>query len=88
MSLESATQTIKQKISMAAGLEAKVKFDFGDDGCIFVDTNQSPAIISHEDQEADTTLECTLETFQDILVVGIALSLKTVNLSLLSFCNT
>lgn len=54
---------------MAAGLEAKVKFDFGDDGCVLVDTTQKPALVSHEDtdEDADTTLICSLDTFEKIL---------------------
>lgn len=67
MSLEIITNTIKQKMAMAAGLSAKVKFDFGDDGCIFVDTGQTPPEISHEDREADVTLVCSQDTFQAIL---------------------
>lgn len=67
MSLESITDQIKKKMSMAAGLSAKVKFDFGDDGLIFVDTTQSPPVINHEDEEADVTLATSTETFQGIL---------------------
>ena len=68
MSIENITNQIKQKMSMAAGLTAKVKFDFGDDGLIFVDTNQSPPEIGNEDKgEADVTLSCTMDTFEGIL---------------------
>lgn len=67
MSLEDITQKIKQKLSMAAGLSARVKFDFGDDGIVFVDTTQSPAVITNEDAEADTTLICSMATFEGIL---------------------
>lgn len=67
MSLEEITSKIKTKLSMAAGLNAKVKFDFGDDGIIFVDATQSPAEVSNEDEEADTTLVCSTDTFNAIL---------------------
>lgn len=67
MSLEDVTSRIKQKMAQAVGLSARVKFDFGDDGLIFVDNTQSPAVISHEDAEADTTLVCSIDTFQKIL---------------------
>lgn len=67
MSLEDITARIKQKIGMAAGLNAKVKFDFGTDGLIFVDNTQKPALISHEEAEADTTLICSIDTFRKIL---------------------
>jgi putative sterol carrier protein len=67
MSLEDTTAKIHQKIASAAGLTAKVKFDFGDDGIVFVDTTQSPPVVSNEDAESDTTLICSLETFDKIL---------------------
>lgn len=67
MSIESVTEKIRSKIAQAAGLSAKVKFDFGDEGRIFVDATQSPPVISDEDGDADTTFECKLETFQAIL---------------------
>ncbi len=67
MNLETVTGRIKEKLSAAAGLSARVKFDFGDDGIVLVDTTQSPATISHDDTEADVTLVCTLETFQGFL---------------------
>lgn len=67
MSLDAVTAKIKEKLSMAAGLNAKVKFDFGDEGCVFVDTTQNPPEINHEDAEADVVLQCSLDTFQAIL---------------------
>lgn len=67
MTLDTVTQQIQQKMQMAAGLNAVVKLDFGDQGLIIADTTQSPATISHEDQEADLTLVCSLETFEAIL---------------------
>jgi len=67
MSLEEVTTAIKGKMAMAAGLDAKVKFDFGDDGVIFVDATQSPAEVSHEDEDADCTLKCSLETFKGFM---------------------
>ena len=68
MSLENITQAIKLKMSQAAGLQAKVKFDFGDDGLIFVDTNQDPASITHEDSgDADVILSCPIDVFSGFL---------------------
>ncbi len=67
MNLETITEAIKQKIAMAAGLSAKAKFDFGDDGCVFVDTAQSPPLVSNDDEEADVVLACSMEVFQGLL---------------------
>ena len=67
MSIESLTAAIKEKMALASGLNAKVKFDFGQEGRIFVDTTQSPPIINNDDEQADTTLACSMETFEGIL---------------------
>ncbi len=67
MSIEEVTTAMKSKMALAAGLDAKVKFDFGDDGVIFVDATQSPPEINHEDNEADCTLRCSLDTFKGFM---------------------
>lgn len=67
MTLEDVTTKIKQKMSRASHIKARVKFDFGDDGVIFIDSTGDTPVVSHEDQEADTTLICSLETFSELL---------------------
>lgn len=67
MSLESVTEAIKGKMALAAGLDAKVMFDFDDDGVIHVDATQNPPEISHDKKDADCTLLCSLETFKGFM---------------------
>lgn len=67
MSLDSVTEQIKSKMALAMGMDAKVKFDFGDDGVVFVDATQTPPEVSHDDEEADCTLSCSIDTFKGIL---------------------
>jgi putative sterol carrier protein len=67
MSIESVTETIRSKMAQAHGFNARVKFDFDDEGVIFVDATQSPAVISHEDAEADVTLACKMATLEAIM---------------------
>lgn len=67
MSLETVTEAIRKKIAFAPGLKARAKFNFGDDGIVYVDTTQSPPEISGEDKESDVELVCTADTFQAIL---------------------
>lgn len=67
MSIDAITDQIKEKMSMAAGLNASVKFDLGDEGLIFVDATSSPPSISHEDKDADLTLICSTDVIQGIL---------------------
>lgn len=67
MSLETITEQIKAKMALASGLDEKVKFDFGDDGVIFVDATQNPPVVSHDDEEAACTLKCSIATFQGFI---------------------
>lgn len=67
MSLESVTEKITKKLARAGALNACVKFDFGDEGIVVVDATQDPPHISNEDRDADTTLACTVDTFDAIL---------------------
>ena len=67
MSNEMIMAKVKEKMALASSLNAKVKFDFGDDGIVFVDATQNPPVISQDDAEADTTLVTSLDTFKGIL---------------------
>lgn len=67
MTLDDIVSKIRQKTAYATGFHARVLFDFGDDGCVFVDASQSPAEISTDAQDADVTLSTSIETFSKIL---------------------
>ena len=67
MNFEEIVEKIKGKIEFAPHIKAKVKFDFGDDGLIFIDSTESPVTISHDDLDSDVTLSCTLDTFKGFL---------------------
>jgi len=66
MSLESATEAVREKVGTDSGLEASVKFDFGEDGVILVDGKSSPNTVTNEDGEADCTVEMTLADFEQM----------------------
>jgi putative sterol carrier protein len=70
MNLEEATEKVRQKMARAGHIKAKVKFDFGDDGVVFVDSTQDPPEISHEDKDADASLILSLDTFAKFLSGG------------------
>ena len=67
MSLDTIKEQIRQKLAFAGHLKARVTFDFGDDGRIFVDSTQSPPVISEAEEESDVTLLCSLATFEGFL---------------------
>lgn len=66
MSLEDLKKTIMDKLAAAPPLGARMKFDCGPDGLIFLDGTKSPPDISQEDAEAETTLICSAETLRGI----------------------
>lgn len=71
MDITQAMEKISQKLQYASSLNARIKFDFGEDGAVFVDGTQNPAQLSalgaNDEQEADCTLACSLDTFTAIL---------------------
>ncbi len=66
MSLEDLTNNLRDRVGDDAGLGARVKFDFGDDGMIFIDGASTPNTVSNEDAEADCTISITMEDFQSM----------------------
>ena len=67
MILEDIEKRIREKMLYAPPVRARVRFDFGDDGHLFIDGTQDPPAISRDDAESDTTLICTAQVFQAIL---------------------
>ena len=67
MTFENIEKTIREKLSYAPQLGAKIKLDFGDDGLILIDGTQNPAVMSNDDDDADTTFVCSLDLFNQII---------------------
>ena len=68
MSLQDLTATLSSRAAQAEKLEAKVKFDLGDDGVIVWDgTGDTPVVGNVDGEDVDTTLTMTSETMAEIL---------------------
>jgi putative sterol carrier protein len=67
MSLEDVTEKIRQKFQYADRINARILFDFDEEGKIFVDATQSPPAMTNEESDADVTLISSLDTFEKIL---------------------
>ena len=68
MALDTLIDNIKAKMMHASNFDAKVKFDLGDDGVVFVDATQSPPEISEDDHgDADLTLISSLGVMEGIV---------------------
>jgi putative sterol carrier protein len=62
MSLESVTEKVRAQVATATGFDHTVKFDFGDDGLVFVNGNDNT--VSNDDADADCTIKMSLENFE------------------------
>ena len=56
MELEELEEKFSSQLDKLSALDARVKFDMGDDGIILIDGTQSPATLSKEDDEAECTV--------------------------------
>ncbi len=72
MSLETATNTIKERVGDDAGLGATLKFDCGDDGVIFIDSRSRPNTVSNDNRDADCTVGVAIEDLEAMLAGDLA----------------
>lgn len=64
MSLDELSEKM---ITRLATFGHTVKFDFDEDGILFIDATQNPPVASQSDEDAEVTLTTTLETFEKIV---------------------
>lgn len=67
MNLDACTQAIRAKVGADSGLDATLKFDCGDDGCIFIDGKATPNTVTNAASEADCTVAITLDNLNAML---------------------
>lgn len=67
MSLEKITEEIRGKLSFGVPISGRIRLDFGEDGCVFVDSSGSQAIVNNDAEgDADTVLSCDMAVFKQI----------------------
>ena len=64
MSLEDLSEKL---IARLGTFGHTVKFDFDEDGILFIDATQNPPVASQSDEDAEVTLSTSLETFEKIV---------------------
>jgi putative sterol carrier protein len=67
MTLEEITEGLRRRIGEDSGLGASVKFDFGDDGILFLDGKAVPNVVSNADEEADCTVRISKANFESLV---------------------
>lgn len=63
MTLEEITAGMRDRVDGDSGLDATLKFDFGDDGVMFIDGVSEPNTVSNEDEDADCTIKISKDNF-------------------------
>ncbi len=63
MTVDELEKEMRANANRFAGLGAVVKFDFGQDGAIYVDGNQAPPAVSQKGADPRTTIQMTLDNF-------------------------
>ncbi len=63
MTLQELTDTIRTRVTHADSLDATAKL-VTDLGVVFIDAHQSPAVVSNEDQPADTELHVNVKDLE------------------------
>ncbi len=67
MTLEEATDVIRNKVDGASPVAAVIAFDFEDDGIISVDGTVTPPVINNARGETDCTVLISLSDFENFL---------------------
>ena len=60
MTLQICTVKIRHKLGQDSSLNARLKFDCGDDGVIFVDALVNPHVVDNQNRDADCTVSLSL----------------------------
>ena len=67
MSLDQVLATVNAQLTNLAGLDAKLAFDFGDDGVIAIDATQTPPVLCQDpNEDVDCTIRISIDNFEKL----------------------
>jgi putative sterol carrier protein len=67
MDLNACTEALRAKMGESSTLNATLKFDCGDDGCVYLDGKSVPSTVSNSSADADCTVALSLATLGDLI---------------------
>jgi putative sterol carrier protein len=67
MNLEQLTGRVRESVGAESGLDATVKFVFGQDGVIYIDGASKPNTVDNQDRDAKITLTVSMADFERII---------------------
>ena len=65
--LDSLTQRVRSAVGAESGLAARIKFNFGNDGFLYIDAKAQPNQVNNTDAPSDIALTLSMENFERII---------------------
>lgn len=66
-SLEGITERVRNAVGEKSELDARIKFNFGEDGWLFIDGKSVPNQVHNTDQNSDITISVSMVNFERII---------------------
>jgi putative sterol carrier protein len=67
MTLAELTERVRNAVGAESGLDATIKFDFGEEGIIYIDGLAKPNAVSNEDKDSKITIKVSRDNFEKII---------------------
>jgi putative sterol carrier protein len=67
MNVSQLTDRVRSAVGAESGLDATIKFNFGDDGVIYIDGKSKPNAVTNENRDSQIVISFTPETLTRIL---------------------
>ncbi len=65
--LEEVTKRVQDAVGAESGVDARIKFLFGQDGILFIDAKAKPNHVHNADGDSDITITVSMENFERII---------------------
>jgi putative sterol carrier protein len=66
-SLEQVTERVRASVGAQSGLDARIKFKFGEQEFLFIDGKSTPNQVDNSDSPSDITISVSRENFEKII---------------------
>jgi putative sterol carrier protein len=67
MNVAQLTERVRSAVGAESGLDATIKFNFGDQGVIYIDGKSRPNAVTNDDRDSQIVISFTPETLTRIL---------------------
>ena len=67
MNVTQLTDRVRTAVGAESGLDATIKFNFGDQGVIYIDGKSTPNAVTNDDRDSQIVISFTPETLTRIL---------------------